>query len=106
MTVHTNIDRRYRRGFAFPCIAMAIKTVDLVETRVYSMGIINGLLWLHALLSLQPDSSFGYIKTPNNKQNDRHHCDVYFVTIKGNRIWALNTFGIIRHFFQVTIYLH
>src|SRR5688572_32547282 len=37
VAVHTNIYRRNSCMLAFPCIAMAIKAVDLVYTRMYFM---------------------------------------------------------------------
>src|SRR5688572_466187 len=73
---------------------------------MHFMRVVKRLYRLIIRLSLQAYSAFGNKIAAYNKKEQCSHSYIYLILIKRNRLWALYSFHIIRHFFQVTVHLH
>src|SRR5580658_5050909 len=89
--------------FADQRIAVTIQTADLVDSRMYFVGIENGLDRLITLLTAQADRALYQVVAADKKDDQDRKGDIDLIAIEGHRLMGRDAFLIVGEFFQAAV---
>jgi len=105
VTIHTNINGRNSGLLALVNTYVTILTIDLIDTCMHFVGIIDRLLGLIIGAATQVHGTFSSVITPYQEKYDGEECDVALIAEEGNRFLRSDALLLIGHLFQIGIHL-